>query len=81
MGKLKEAADSGDRLQTLIELRQLLADRLETSRSDRDIASMSRRLMQVCVEIEKLEKDKAAHKNDQLAKIRRQISYFADTKM
>ena len=60
MGKLIEAATSGDRLQTLIELRQILADRLETSQSDRDVASMSRRLMQVCSEIEDLERIKAA---------------------
>lgn len=59
MANLTEAAASGDRLQTLKELRGLLAERLEQSNSDRDIASMSKRLMDVTETIEALEQKKA----------------------
>ena len=51
------AAKSGDRLETLIALRDLLAERLQTSKSDRDIASMSRRLMQCIDRIEELQNE------------------------
>ena len=54
------AAKSGDRLRVLLALRDLLAERLQTSNADRDIASMSRRLMQTIEEIEELEKERAA---------------------
>lgn len=50
------AAKSGDRLATLIALRDLLAERLQHTESSRDISSMSRRLMQCISEIETLEK-------------------------
>lgn len=50
------AARSGDRLETLIALRDLLAERLQNTESSRDISSMSRRLMQCISEIETLEK-------------------------
>ena len=59
-GDLIEAAKTGDRLQTLIALRDLLAERLQHTESSRDIASMSRRLMQAIAEIEDLEKIKKA---------------------
>ena len=49
------AARSGDRLETLMALRDLLAERLKTSKSSRDIASMSRRLLQCIDEIEELQ--------------------------
>ena len=57
---LTEAAQSGDRLATLIALRDLLAVRLDNGASDRDVASLSRRLMQTIAEIEELEKMNAA---------------------
>lgn len=57
---IAEIAKSGDRLETLIALRDLLALRLQTSDSDRDISSMSRRLMQTIAEIEVLQKEKEA---------------------
>ena len=49
------AADTGDRLETLIALRDLLAARLQNSKNDRDIAAISRRLMQCVAEIAELE--------------------------
>ena len=52
------ATKSGDRLKTLIALRDLLADRLQNTTSTRDISSISRRLMQCISEIETLEEIK-----------------------
>ena len=55
---LISAAKSGDRLKTLIALRDMLAERLQHTESSRDISSMSRRLMQCISEIEVLERMK-----------------------
>lgn len=75
------AARSGDRLETLIALRDLLAERLNTSQSDRDIASMSRRLMQCCTEIEALQKERDAKKNDRVEDMRKRINLIAEKKV
>ena len=55
MGKLIDAAASGDRLQGLKELRDMISLRLETTNSARDIASLSLRLMQCYEEIQAIE--------------------------
>ena len=68
------AAGSGDRLTTLIALRDLLADRLQNSKSDRDIAAISRRLMQCVAEIEDLEKQRGEKSNNQLDFLRAQFA-------
>lgn len=62
--ELSEATKSGDRLRTLIALRDLLADKLQNTASTRDIAAISRRLMQCVSEIETLEKEKKYEKED-----------------
>lgn len=72
---LIEAAKSGDRLETLIALRDLLAERLQHTESSRDISSMSRRLMQCVSEIETLQKYKQAEEENpfSLRDFRKQI--------
>ena len=50
------AAKSGDRLETLLALRDLIAERLQNTTSGRDVASLAKRLMQAVAEIETLEK-------------------------
>ena len=72
---LIDAARSGNRLETLIALRDFLAERLQNTDSGRDIASMSRRLMQCMNEIETLEqiRDDQREREDALIKIRRDI--------
>ena len=50
------AAKSGDRLETLIQLRDFLAKKLEKTESDRDISAMSHRLMQITAEIDEIKK-------------------------
>ena len=56
---LVEAAKSGDKLETLIALRDLLAQRLQNTNVGRDVSTMARRLMECVCEIETLEKEKA----------------------
>ena len=73
---LLEAAQSGDRLITLIALRDLLAERLQNTSSSRDIASMSKRLMQAIAEIETLEEAKKAEEEStasSLYELRKQL--------
>lgn len=53
------AAESGDRKETLISLRDLLAERLANTKSGRDAASLSLRLMDCLREIDELKGRKA----------------------
>lgn len=55
--KLVSAAKSGDRLQTLIELRDVLAASISSCKSMRDMASLSKRLIEVLDEIEAVSGD------------------------
>lgn len=52
---IKTAARSGSRLKALIELRNLLADRLDDCGSDRDVAALSRQFVQVTAEIDAIQ--------------------------
>lgn len=54
MTNLVEAAKSGDKRATLIALRDKLAETIENCDSGRDMASNSKRLMEVMAEIEML---------------------------
>lgn len=54
MPSLSESASSGDRLQTLRNLRDLLAAQIETCDSLRDLSSLSGRLQSVLSEIAEL---------------------------
>lgn len=57
MTNLVDAAKSGDKKQTLIALRDILAQTIQTCDSGRDMASNSKRLMEVIAEIEAIEED------------------------
>lgn len=70
MNDLITAAKSGDKRATLIALRDKLAETIQNCDSGRDMASNSKRLMEVMAEIEALpepEKEKAS-KHDRLKK-------------
>lgn len=69
-----EAAASGDRLETLIALRGLLAERLRDCESNRDTASMSLRLMSVLAEIEELENRQNGEQRSSIDDIRKRIN-------
>ena len=65
---LIEAAKSGDKRATLIALRDKLAETIQNCESGRDMASNSKRLMEVMAEIEALPDPKAkmVSKHDRL---------------
>lgn len=52
---MKDAVANGDRLEALYTLRDLLAERLDATKSGRDTASISLRLMDCLREIDELE--------------------------
>lgn len=54
MANLVEAAQSGDKRATLIALRDILAKTIQECDSGRDMASNTKRLMEVMAEIEAL---------------------------
>ena len=55
MAKLVEAAKSGDKRATLVALRDKLAETIQNCDSGRDMASNSKRLMEVMSEIEQID--------------------------
>ena len=55
MSKLVEAAKSGDKRATLVALRDKLAETIQNCDSGRDMASNSKRLMEVMSEIEQID--------------------------
>ena len=65
---LINAAKSGDKRATLIALRDKLAETIQNCDSGRDMASNSKRLMEVMAEIESLPdpKEKKVSKHDRL---------------
>lgn len=66
-----EEVESGDRVRALLALRKHIAERLEEGVPARDLAALSRRLMQVIEELEALgEDDDAPTAEDELARRR-----------
>lgn len=61
--KLSEAAASNNRRDTLIALRDKLAETIDTCESGRDIAALSKRLMEVMGELESLPDPNSQTKN------------------
>lgn len=68
MTNLVDAAKSGDKRATLIALRDILAKTIQECESGRDMASNTKRLMEVMAEIEALPDDdgKKVSKHDRL---------------
>lgn len=62
MANLIDAAKSGNKKETLIALRDILAQTIQTCDSGRDMASNSKRLMEVIAEIEAIEKEEEEKK-------------------
>ena len=58
MADLVKAATSGNKRQTLEALRDKLANSIKDCESGRDIAALSKRLMEVMDEIDKLPKER-----------------------
>ena len=68
MTNLVDAAKSGDKRQTLIALRDILAQTIQNCESGRDMASNTKRLMEVMAELETMPnpKEKKISKHDRL---------------
>lgn len=54
-----ETSENGDTLETLKELRRKIASTIETTKSGRDIAALSRQLQIVMLKIDELERERA----------------------
>ena len=54
---LQEAVETDDRRTILLALRQKLAEQLDYCESGRDVASISKRLMEVCAELDAIPDD------------------------
>ena len=63
MAKLLNAVQSGDKRQTLVELRDEIAQTIESCESGRDMAALSKRLMEVIEEIESIDARSAEEDN------------------
>ena len=59
MATVSEAVSTSDRRKSLIALRDKIADTIDTTDSGRDIAALSKRLMEVMNEIDSLPSEKA----------------------
>lgn len=69
MANLVDAAKSGDKRETLIALRDILAKTIQECDSGRDMASNTKRLMEVMAEIDALPEPNAkTSKHDRLKK-------------
>ena len=58
MATVSEAVSTSDRRKSLIALRDKIADTIDTADSGRDIAALSKRLMEVMNEIDSLPSEK-----------------------
>lgn len=58
MATVSEAVSTSDRRKSLIALRDKIADTIDTTDSGRDIAALSKRLMEVMNEIDSLPSEK-----------------------
>ena len=67
MGKLLDAVRGGDERRTLEELRDVVATSLENECSPRDMAALSKRLMEICREIKALPSEEDVNPVDEMA--------------
>ena len=63
MGKLLDAVQKGNKRQTLVELRDEIASTIEACESGRDMAALSKRLMEVIEEIDAIDARSAEREN------------------
>lgn len=70
MAGLIDAAKSGDRLATLIALRDRLADEIENTTSGRDLAALSKQLTDVLTQIAEMPEPNKVSKADEIAQKR-----------
>ena len=54
MGRLLDAVESGDKRAILVALRDVTAKTIESTGSGRDVAALSKRLMEICDKLDTL---------------------------
>ena len=78
MGNLQQAARSGDKRKTLEQLRSILAYNIETCDSKRDIAALSRRLIEVCEMLDAMPSPDDSDPVDEMAKLIAEYDEYED---
>lgn len=74
VANLVETAKSGDKYETLLSLRDILAKTIQECDSGRDMASNTKRLMEVMNEIETIEKEREEERIRREAETKLQLS-------
>lgn len=78
MGRLLDAVRCGDERRTLEELRDVVAETLENECSPRDMAALSKRLMEICRELKALPSEDDVNPVDEMAALVAEYDEYED---
>ena len=81
MGKLLDAVRGGDKRAILLALRDETAEAIENSASGRDIAALSKRLMEICDSIDAMPSPEDANPIDEMAALIAECDEYEDERL
>jgi len=81
MGKLLDAVRGGDKRAILLALRDETAEAIENSASGRDIAALSKRLMEICDSIDAMPSPEDANPIDEMAALIAEYDEYEDERL
>ena len=81
MGKLLDAVHGGDKRAILLALRDETAEAIENSASGRDIAALSKRLMEICDSIDAMPSPEDANPIDEMAALIAEYDEYEDERL
>lgn len=81
MGKLLDAVRCGDKRAILLALRDETAEAIESSTSGRDIAALSKRLMEICDSIDAMPSPEDANPIDEMAALIAEYDEYEDERL
>lgn len=81
MGKLLDAVRGGDKRAILLALRDETAEAIENSASGRDIAALSKRLMEICDSIDAMPNPEDANPIDEMAALIAEYDEYEDERL
>lgn len=81
MGKLLDAVRCGDKRAILLALRDETASAIENSASGRDIAALSKRLMEICDSIDAMPSPEDANPIDEMAALIAEYDEYEDERL
>ena len=81
MGKLLDAVRCGDKRAILLALRDETASAIENSASGRDIAALSKRLMEICDSIDAMPSPEDATPIDEMAALIAEYDEYEDERL